>query len=160
MKYVRCTNTACKTSDCHHCNTLIERTNMTSRTNINGEDKDLPPLCVACGSPIRPHVLFFDESYSEELYKSASVQVAVSECDLLIVIGTMCCTSLPNQIVATCGRRKVPIIDINPNPNNEIKCAPLLQLIAKSDEALPSIVKESNKKKDQERKKQKKIGRR
>jgi hypothetical protein len=33
-------------------------------------------------------------------------------------------------------------------------------LIAKSDEALPSIVKELNKKKDQERKKQKKIGRR
>ena len=84
--------------------------------------------------------MFFDESYSEDLYKAASTQAVVGECDLLLVVGTMCTTSLPNRIVATCGARKVPVIDINPNPNDKIFCAPLLQLLSKSDEALPKIL--------------------
>jgi len=139
MKYVRCSN-----PECSECNALIQRNKVTHcRTDeMEGEQDGSPqvPVCTTCQQPLRPHVLFFDESYSEELYKSASVQAAVSECDLLIVIGTMCTTSLPNRILATCGRRKIPIIDINPNPNQEIHCAPLLQLVAKSDIALPRIM--------------------
>ena len=55
---------------------------------------------------MRPHVLFFDECYSEELYRSSSAQAAISDADLLVVVGTMCCTSLPNRIVATAAGKK------------------------------------------------------
>lgn len=130
LTYVRCTN-----NDCTGPN-LIERD-----TRTHHKRGERTPACPTCSSPLRPHVLFFDESYCERLYKSATVQAAVAKCDLLVVVGTMCTTSLPNRIVAVCGRRGVPVIDINPNPNHHLACAPLLQLIAKSDQALPNIVR-------------------
>jgi NAD-dependent deacetylase len=130
---VRCTNTECETSS-----TLMKRNDEVHlKTN---ENMGNVPTCLSCGFKLRPHILFFDESYNEELYKSASTLSLLGECDLLLVIGTMCTTSLPNRIVATCGARKIPIIDINPNPNDDLNCAPLLQLIEKSDAALPEIL--------------------
>ena len=108
--------------------------------------KQVVPLCTECSSKMRPHVLFFDESYSEELYKIASVQKVMSVCDLLIVIGTMCNTSLPNRMIAGCGRKKIKVIDINPNANDNLTCARLMQLIYESDHALPKIITCLNKK--------------
>jgi len=139
LKYIRCSN-----KECNKCNHLIERTR---DKKIEGTiAKQVVPLCCECSSPMRPHVLFFDESYSEELYKIASVQKVMSVCDLLIVIGTMCNTSLPNRMIAGCGRKKIKVIDINPNANDNLTCARLMQLIYESDHALPKIIKCLNKK--------------
>lgn len=129
LSYIRCLS-----SDCQKSNVRL------NRTAKDHSDATKVPKCVDCGSVMRPHVLFFDECYSEELYKSSSAQAAISDADLLLVVGTMCCTSLPNRIVATAARRNIPVIDINPNKNSDLACAPLLQYVAKSDDVLPEIV--------------------
>ena len=89
---------------------------------------------------MRPHVLWFDEGYEEELYKSSSALRAIAKCDLLLVIGTMFQTNLPRKLLQQAAARGVPIVDVNPNPNNDILFAPLLQLVATSEEALPKVV--------------------
>lgn len=129
MKDIRCLN-----PDCSRRNVRLPRT-----LEAHGNPEKVP-TCSECGAAMRPHVLFFDECYSEELYRASSAQAAVSDADLLVVVGTMCCTSLPNRIVATAARKNIPVIDINPNKNDDLTCAPLLQYVAKSDDALPELV--------------------
>ena len=128
MNFVRCLNTDCPCN----CRTL--------RTMAEHGDSTNVPTCSECGEALRPHVLFFDESYSEALYQASSALAAIADADVLVVVGTMCSTNLPNRIVATAGRRGIPIIDINPNKNDELMSAPLLQYVAKSDDALPRLV--------------------
>ncbi len=69
--------------------------------------------CPDCSGPVRPHVLWFDESYDEMYYRLYSSLKAAGETDLLLVTGTSGATNLPNQIVAEVFRNKKPILDIN-----------------------------------------------
>jgi NAD-dependent deacetylase len=73
--------------------------------------------CPRCGARTRPHVLWFDEYYDEELYRFQSSLAAVHRADMLIVAGTSASTNLPNQMVALAARRGIPIFDINPGDN-------------------------------------------
>merc|ERR1711865_255957 len=104
------------------------------------------PLCPKCCSYVRPNILFFDESYDEAIYSSSTAYNSVKDCDLMIVIGTMCTTSLPQKIIANCSKRNIPVIDINPNPNTHFK-ADVLQCKDKSDEILRSVIQRLNEKK-------------
>ena len=63
----------------------------------------------------------------------------------MIVIGTMCTTSLPRKIIANCSKRNIPVIDINPNPNTHFK-ANVLQCKDTSDEILRSVIQRLNEK--------------
>ncbi|MCA8961768.1 MAG: RNA polymerase subunit sigma [Planctomycetes bacterium] len=67
-----------------------------------------------CGSPTRPHVLWFDEYYDETLYRSETAMTAASRCDLLVVIGTSGSASLPHRIALAAVGNGAAIIDINP----------------------------------------------
>ena len=66
------------------------------------------------GNLMRPHVLWFDEMYSEELYRSESALKAAQEADLLVTIGTTGATSLPALILKTVVHHGGTVIDINP----------------------------------------------
>ena len=66
------------------------------------------------GNLMRPHVLWFDEMYSEELYRSESALKAAQEADLLLTIGTTGATSLPALILKTVVHHGGTVIDINP----------------------------------------------
>ena len=66
------------------------------------------------GNLMRPHVLWFDEMYSEELYRSESALKAAQEADLLLTIGTTGATSLPALILKTVVHQGGTVIDINP----------------------------------------------
>lgn len=92
----------------------------------------------------RPHVLWFDEYYDEELFSAnTAVRKAVSS-DLIIVVGTMGQTSLPAQIGQLAARQGIPLVDVNIDDN------PFARLAAQMDEghvvrgpssqALPAIV--------------------
>ena len=51
--------------------------------------KTFLPRCKLCQEPMKPHCMFFDEAYTEELYRSESVRTFVeTKMDALIVIGT------------------------------------------------------------------------
>jgi len=65
------------------------------------------------GSPARPHVLWFDESYDEERFRFQSSLAAVERAALVIVIGTSGATNLPSMIVHRTVERRVPLLVIN-----------------------------------------------
>jgi NAD-dependent deacetylase len=74
-------------------------------------------ICPDCSGPVRPHVLWFDESYNENYYHLYSSLKAASETGLLVLAGTSGETNLPNQIVNEVYRNQKPIIDINIEEN-------------------------------------------
>jgi NAD-dependent deacetylase len=82
-------------------------------------DDPLPPehlaslVCPHCRGAARPHVLWFDECYDEELFFAESAVQAVAGADVLIVVGTAGATNLPLQLGSLAARLGCPIIDIN-----------------------------------------------
>jgi len=73
--------------------------------------------CERCGGLLRPHVLWFDESYDEFYYGYESTLKTGRQTDLLLVVGTSGATNLPNQLVTEVYRRGGAIIDINLDTN-------------------------------------------
>ncbi len=69
------------------------------------------------GQPCRPHVLWFDECYDEDLYRFQSSLHVTSRADLVVIVGTSGATNLPNQMVTMAAQQGIPFIDINPNEN-------------------------------------------
>jgi NAD-dependent deacetylase len=65
------------------------------------------------GSPARPHVLWFDESYDEERFRFHSSLAAVERAALVIVVGTSGATNLPSMIVNRAAERGVPLLIVN-----------------------------------------------
>jgi NAD-dependent deacetylase len=65
------------------------------------------------GSPARPHVLWFDESYDEARFRFHSSLAAVERAALVVVIGTSGATNLPSMIVHTAVERRVPLLIVN-----------------------------------------------
>jgi NAD-dependent deacetylase len=78
------------------------------------EDADFARLvCPRCVGPARPHVLWFDEAYEEELFRSESAIAAVDDCRLLLVVGTSGSTSLPLHLVGIAMRNEALIVDVD-----------------------------------------------
>ncbi len=69
--------------------------------------------CQGCGSWLRPHVLWFDESYNEHHYHFGSALETAGRTRLLITVGTAGATTLPNVIADLVFRNKGLMIDIN-----------------------------------------------
>ena len=91
----------------------------------------------------RPHVLWFDEYYDEELFRASSAMRAASQADLLVVVGTAGTTNLPMQIGMLCARAGVPIVDLNidDNPFSQIAEATGGHVVrGKSASVLPAMV--------------------
>jgi NAD-dependent deacetylase len=73
--------------------------------------------CEACRSWMRPHVLWFDETYDENRYRLNSTVQAGMDASVLIVVGTTGATSLPAHLLHLAVQKDIPIIDINPHAN-------------------------------------------
>jgi NAD-dependent deacetylase len=74
-------------------------------------------VCPRCGAMARPHVLWFDESYDEELFRWDSSQTAAERTSLLVVVGTSARTNLPWVVVELAERRGATILDVNVEDN-------------------------------------------
>jgi NAD-dependent deacetylase len=72
-------------------------------------------LVSADGRRTRPHVLWFDEYYEEELYRSQSAIDAAAKCSLFVVVGTSGAASIPYHMAAAALQNGATIIDINPD---------------------------------------------
>jgi NAD-dependent deacetylase len=79
-------------------------------------DAESALLRCACGAPLRPHVLWFDESYDEPLYRYRSALRAAEEAAALIVVGTSGATTLPARICELCAARGAPMLVVDPEP--------------------------------------------
>ena len=73
--------------------------------------------CPRCHAPSRPHVLWFDESYDEPLFRFESTIDAATRASLLVVIGTAGQTNLPLQVGMLVARRGAPMVAVNPEPS-------------------------------------------
>lgn len=82
-----------------------------------GDDDSRRLRCPACRAWLRPHVLWFDECYDEDNYRYETAVSVAGRADLLIVVGTLGATSLPDLIGRIASAKGTPIIDINPEPN-------------------------------------------
>lgn len=92
---------------------------------FEGKDKnsilshtDLKQLkCPSCGNWLRPHVLWFDEYYREDYYKSETAISLASEAGIIFTIGSTGATSLPSQIADMASYNGTILVDINPEDN-------------------------------------------
>lgn len=61
----------------------------------------------------RPHVLWFDECYDEEIYHfESSLEVAMNA-SMVVVIGTSGATNLPVRVAMVAARRNIPLVVMN-----------------------------------------------
>jgi NAD-dependent deacetylase len=116
-------------------------------------DKDAPLTaadqdrltCPRCKGWLRPHVLWFDESYDEEHYRMESALDAVRKASLLLVVGTSGATNLPMQIGQLAFQRGIALVDVNleENPFSEMARASPRGFFARGTacERLPLIVR-------------------
>ena len=75
------------------------------------------PLCKECGDFMKPHAMFFDESYSEHYYRDQTTNNFAEDADALIVVGTALQTSGARRLVyRMLDKMKIPVIEINNNP--------------------------------------------
>ncbi|HVT10552.1 MAG TPA: Sir2 family NAD-dependent protein deacetylase [Polyangia bacterium] len=70
-------------------------------------------LRCACGERLRPHVLWFDESYDEPLYRYVSALRAAQSAAALIVVGTSGATTLPTRMCEMVAARGAPLIVVD-----------------------------------------------
>ena len=109
---------------------------------LSNQERDLLS-CPNCGSLLRPHVLWFDETYNEDYYRFESSLNIAYETDLLITVGTSASTNLPNQISWQVFRNGGTILDINIERNPFSELADISQggsfLQGSSSEILPDI---------------------
>lgn len=85
----------CSDEDSDHCTTFL-------KTPTLEEVKDKSnhvPECPTCGKIMKPHCMFFDESYSERFYRYDTVLDFNKEADCLIVVGTALQTGFAMRIV-------------------------------------------------------------
>ena len=72
------------------------------------------PKCTQCGSIMKPHCMFFDESYNDIFYRKSAVEHFAKDLDALVVVGTALETNLAKKIVAgAINREDVPVIEFN-----------------------------------------------
>jgi NAD-dependent deacetylase len=100
--------------------------------------------CPKCGNFLRPHVLWFDETYNEKHFKLNSSLRTAKETGVLLIIGTSGATTLPQRIVESVLSKQGIIIDINPNENYFSKIAEKRKngyvLTGKSSDILPEFI--------------------
>ena len=63
----------------------------------------------------RPHVLWFDERYDEELFRFESAMAAGLSAAMLVVVGTSGATTLPTHLVNIAVHREIPLVVIGPD---------------------------------------------
>lgn len=80
-------------------------------------DDEIAILRCCRGRWSRPHVLWFDESYDEPLFRYESSVRAALGAAMLVVVGTSGATTLPSQMVAIAARRGIPLVCINADPS-------------------------------------------
>ena len=89
----------------------VDRTKESSLT-----EAELGALRCDCGDWLRPHVLWFDESYDEPRYRYVSALRAAETAAALIVVGTSGATTLPARMCEMVAARGAPLLVVDPEP--------------------------------------------
>ncbi|HSP60702.1 MAG TPA: NAD-dependent deacylase [Ornithinimicrobium sp.] len=96
-----------------------------------------PPACPACGGPVRPGVVWFDEALPEDDFLAAVD--AARQADLVLVVGTSGLVHPAATIPHLAGARGVPVVEIDPAPTAVTEAADEVWR-ATAATALPALV--------------------
>ena len=90
---------------------------------------------------MRPHILWFDETYTDELHKLNVVRETLeTDVDALIVVGTALATTLAFKIVKECLSKDILTIDVN--IESVCTAGNSIQIKEKAEIALPDLLSE------------------
>ena len=106
------------------------------KDEIQTEISKNPPLC-KCGNILRPDVVWFGESLSQNIWQKA--MIFASECDLMVVVGTSLAVSPANTLPIYAQQNNAIMIEINPE-NTEMSSKMDLVIKDSSTVALPKLV--------------------
>ncbi|HEV8391894.1 MAG TPA: NAD-dependent deacylase [Dongiaceae bacterium] len=95
-----------------------------------------PPRCAACGSLLRPDVVWFGEALRGDALSRA--QQAAAQCDLFLSIGTSTMVDPAAELPFIAGSNNATVIEINPDFTPLSKLADFV-LREKAGVALPAI---------------------
>jgi NAD-dependent protein deacetylase/lipoamidase len=99
------------------------------------------PRCPRCATPLRPHVLFFDEYYSDHSdYRFAEVESAAEDAALLLFVGTSFSVGATSLLLQAGSRRGVPMFSIDPEPLRLPETVPVRHLPTAAEVLLPVVV--------------------
>ncbi len=76
--------------------------------------KSIPPLCPACGSIVRPNVVWYGEALPSETFEEA--YSASASCDLMFVVGTSAFVQPAASLPLLAAQRGAKVIEVNPEP--------------------------------------------
>jgi NAD-dependent deacetylase len=96
---------------------------------------DLPPLCDACGGPLRPGVVWFGESLDP---RDLAVATAAARCDVFLTIGTSAVVYPAAGLIDLARAHGATTIEINPDATAAAHLVDL-SLAAGAETALPAI---------------------
>jgi NAD-dependent deacetylase len=110
------------------------------KDTITSNFTHLPPLC-KCGNMLRPDVVWFGETLSQDIWKSAIEQS--SSCDVMVVVGTSLAVSPANLLPVYAKQNGALMIEVNPDetPMSGTMDLSLRSSAAKTLPELISIVK-------------------
>jgi NAD-dependent deacetylase len=135
---LRCVNVA----RCEHAapRGLIPRESVSFEAFDLSRKADELPRCESCGSLLRPHVLWFDESYSEhEAYQIEEAIEAASEAELVLFIGTSFSVGITYFIEQLASQNGVKMWAIDPSPVED-ESPPVSWLREPSEQVMPALV--------------------
>ena len=91
---------------------------------------------------MKPHAMFFDESYNEHYYRHATtLNIEATQTDCLIVVGTALATSgARTYVFNTLNKNEIPVIELNLEPQCDVGFA--LQVTEKCETALNGLFNE------------------
>ncbi|QRN93608.1 RNA polymerase subunit sigma [Archangium violaceum] len=104
--------------------------------------RETVPRCPLCRSRLRPHVLWFDELYTEhEAYQFERVLHQARKSSLIVFVGTSFSVGVTARISALALKRRIPVFSIDPAGTQP---APHIQVLAERAEVLlPRVVASS-----------------
>lgn len=117
------------TGRCTNCRCLEE--------NLDTPLSNLPPECPVCGNHLRPHILWFGETYDQEML-SESIEF-LRKTDLILIIGTSGQVTVPVYLAQEAMRAGAFSIEINPEESTLTDSVDI-SLRGKSGEILPRLV--------------------
>ncbi len=101
------------------------------------------PTCPVCDAPLRAHVLFFDEYYTEHHdYRFAEVEDMAMAADLILFVGTSFAVGVTDLFLQCGGRRSVPMYSVDPAASRSPQRAQLIALQAPAEELLPAVCRQ------------------
>ena len=104
--------------------------------------RETVPRCPLCRSRLRPHVLWFDELYTEhEAYQFERVLHQARKSSLIVFVGTSFSVGVTARISALALERRIPVFSIDPAGTQP---APHIDVLAERAEVLlPRVVASS-----------------